>query len=323
MQQSAPFPDIEMQDQPQERHSARSVTVEESDAGRRVDNFLAARLPDLPRGRIYRMLRRGEVRVNGARVRPDRRLNAGDSVRIPPHWLYPRSAQAVPPRDLISAIERRILYEDDAVLALDKPSGLAVHGGSGLRYGVIEALRHSRGERVSLALVHRLDRDTSGCLLLAKNTAVLRELHQLLRAGGFRKRYSALLKGRPRWRRRAVEAPLRRGGGSQVAVDEAGKVAVSRFIQRYLYRECVLVDVELATGRMHQIRVHAAHVGHPVAGDRKYGDPAFNRTMRRLGLKRLFLHAAELEFEWRGSGRKFVIQAPLPEELRKILDKLD
>lgn len=312
-----------MQDQPRERNSARSVTVGESDAGRRVDNFLAARLPDLPRGRIYRMLRRGEVRVNGARVRPDRRLNVGDSVRIPPYWSYPRPARAAPPRDLIADIERRILYEDDAVLALDKSSGLAVHGGSGLQYGVIEALRHSRGERASLALVHRLDRDTSGCLLLAKNTAVLRELHQLLRAGDFRKRYSALLKGRPRWRQRAVEASLRRGEGSQVTVDEAGKAAVSRFIRRDLYRECALVEVELVTGRMHQIRVHAAHMGHPVAGDRKYGDPAFNRAMRRLGLKRLFLHATELEFELRGSGKKYAIQAPLPEELRRVLNRLD
>lgn len=302
----------------------RILAVDAEDAGQRIDNFLLRHLKGVPRSLIYRILRRGEVRVNKGRIKPEYRVQAGDQVRIPPV----RTGQPVPgpgggPG---SRLEERILYEDARLLVVDKPAGMAVHGGSGLSFGVIEALRAARPEARFLELVHRLDRETSGCLLIAKRRSELRMLHELLRGGGVEKRYLALVRGR--WSRgeTLVEAPLLknqlRSGERIVTVDAEGKAADSRFRPLEIHREASLVEVELGTGRTHQIRVHGAHIGHPLAGDEKYGDAEFNRRMRDLGLRRLFLHAHSLGFADPESGREVHVSAPLPDELRVVLDRL-
>lgn len=302
------------------------VTIDESHSGQRLDNFLIARLKGVPKTRIYRILRKGEVRINKGRTAPDYRLQAGDVVRIPPVRTAPE--REIPDgRDRFAWLESRILYEDDAFLAIDKPAGLAVHGGSGVSLGLIEALRQLRPGARFLELVHRLDRDTSGCLLVAKKRSALTALHAQLRDGGIDKRYLALVKGRWTGGSLRIEAALEknqlRSGERMVKVAEAGKVSVSHFIPRKAYDETTLMEIKLLTGRTHQARVHAAHVGHPIAGDEKYGDKAFNRDMRALGLGRLFLHAAELRFAHPLEGSKLDIKAPLPPELEAVLDKLN
>lgn len=305
------------------KQAAESVTVASDDAGRRIDNFLGSRLKDVPRARLYRMLRQGEVRVNGSRIRQDYRLQAGDRIRIPPHWrnAADRDAPEVPPT-VAAQVRAAVLYEDTDLLILNKPSGLAVHGGSGLRYGLIDVLRGLRPDEERLELVHRLDRDTSGCLLIARNMPTLQQLHRLLREGGVRKHYLALLRGRLGQRLLEIGQPLRKGrlqsGERMVAVDETGKAATTRLHRRRCYRDATLVQAELLTGRTHQIRVHAAASGHPVAGDRKYGDPAFNKAMRRHGLRRLFLHAESVEIP----ELRLKVAAPLPDDLETVLEQL-
>jgi len=299
------------------------VSVEE--AGQRLDNFIHRRLSELPRSRIYRIIRKGEVRVNGHRAAPDTRLAARDAVRIPPVRL---SVPAAPPRvplELQQRLAQAILHEDSDLLVLDKPAGVAVHGGSGLSFGVIEALRALRPE-ATLELIHRLDRDTSGCLLVAKNAATLREVHALLREGRVEKRYLALLRGRWELGKKRIDVPLRTdirvGGERTVKVHPSGKPAVSEFRPVQLFgKRASLVEVSLATGRTHQIRVHAQHAGHPVAGDDKYGDESFNESLRELGLKRMFLHAHSVSFE-RAKGGALSFNAPLPPELAAVLDAL-
>lgn len=300
------------------------VRVAADQAGRRLDNFLLGLLSGVPRPRIYRMIRSGEVRVNGGRARPERRLKAGDEVRIPPVQTRDAATRR-PPREQSERLEARVIYEDAELLALNKPAGLAVHGGSGLSWGVIELLRAARPDADFLELVHRLDRETSGCLLIAKRRSALRRLHQQFRDGEVRKHYVALLCGRLRGEQRYVDAPLltttRRGGERHVEVDAAGKPARSRFYPRQRFQSLTLTDVVIETGRTHQIRAHAAFIGHPVAGDERYGVGA-ERAARRFGLQRLFLHADCLSFDSPATGQVLRIEAPLEPELVQVLDRV-
>jgi len=308
--------------------AARRVRVGDAFAGQRLDNFLLRELSGVPRSRVYRLLRRGEVRVNGKRKQADYRLAADDEVRLPPlrDTPAPDDAPRRVPDALLETVRQAIVHEDARVLVLNKPAGLAVHGGSGLAFGAIEALRALRpGEPLELA--HRLDRDTSGCLLVARTRAALRTMHALLREGGVEKHYTTLLAGRWRLGRKTIDAPVlthaRQGGERMVRVHREGKIAISAFTPVTQYRDlATLMDVSIQTGRTHQIRVHAAFAGHPVAGDEKYGDRDFNARLRTLGLRRMFLHASSVAFRWPESGSKFLVAAPLPAELAAVLEKL-
>jgi 23S rRNA pseudouridine955/2504/2580 synthase len=308
------------------RSSVRHVEVGAEEQGQRLDKVLGRLLPGVPRSHLFRVIRRGEVRVNGRRASPDQRLVLGDSVRLPPVRPAAPDAPRSAPRGLIEALERAVIHEDERLLVLDKPGGVAVHGGSGLSFGVIEALRASRPQQ-TLELAHRLDRDTSGVLLVAKRSSALRTLHALLREGAVQKSYLALVLGR--WRsehqrvRAALRTDLRVGGERTVKVDASGKSALTEFrlLERY-GTVASLVEAILHTGRTHQIRVHAAHCGHAVAGDAKYGDPEANRTLRTLGLNRMFLHAHRLAFRWPESGYEQCFTAPLPSELRAVLERI-
>jgi 23S rRNA pseudouridine955/2504/2580 synthase len=310
------------------RSAIRHVEIDAETQGLRLDKLLGQLLVGVPRTRIFRLIRRGEVRVNGRRAGPEQRLILGDSVRVPPvreaEPVVPGAPPRVPP-GLIRAVERAIIHEDERLLVLDKPAGLAVHGGSGLSFGVIEALRASRPAE-TLELCHRLDRDTSGCLLIARRGAALRTLHALLRQGSVQKKYLTLLSGRWKLGRKRVDAPLRTdlrvGGERTVKVDERGKEALTEFkpVQHYGSR-ATLMEVTLRTGRTHQIRVHAAWCGHPVLGDEKYGAEAANAELASLGLHRMFLHAHSLAFSWPGGGAES-FSAPLPAELHAVLDRL-
>jgi 23S rRNA pseudouridine955/2504/2580 synthase len=306
--------------------AARELTIDEQHAGQRIDNFLMARLKGLPRTRIYRILRRGEVRVNKGRIRQHYRLQHGDVVRIPPLRLSPPAPVREPAAALRARVEECILFEDRGLIVLDKPSGVAVHGGSGRSHGIIEALRASRGERHYLELVHRLDRDTSGCLMIAKRRSVLTALHAAFREGKVAKRYLVLVQGEWRGGARDVEAGLRRNvlqsGERLVRIDASGKAGRTRFVPRGAGLSASILEARPFTGRTHQIRVHAASVGHPVAGDTKYGDRDFNRAMRGHGLRRLFLHAASLGFENPGDQAPATVEAPLPAELGRVLASL-
>ena len=304
----------------------RLVTVAPDEAGQRIDNFLARHLKGVPPSHVYRILRRGEVRVNSGRIRAQYKVKAGDKVRIPPVRVTPEPVKPMPARRLL-AIEDHILFENTHLLVIDKPAGVAVHGGSGISHGIIEALRAVRADAPYLELVHRLDRDTSGCLIVAKRRSALRALHEQLRAGTMNKRYLALVRGPWQGASRSVTAALRKnqlqGGERLVRVDEAGKEALSRFHPLSNHGLATLVDVDLKTGRTHQIRVHAAYIGHPLAGDVKYGDADFNRLMKQFGLRRLFLHAHRIEFTDPAGDRVVSVTALLCQDLRAVLDKLD
>jgi 23S rRNA pseudouridine955/2504/2580 synthase len=299
--------------------------VDDEHAGQRLDNFLLACLKGVPRTHVYRLIRSGQVRVNSGRVGPSYRLRAGDRVRVPPvRTREPQPAAAV--HGGVDWLRKRIVYEDAKLLVLDKPAGLAVHGGSGVNLGCIEALRVLRPELKTLELVHRLDRATSGCLLVAKRRSALRTLHAVIREGRLEKRYLALVKGS--WELGAVEidAPLtatRREGEVKVRVDPAGKASRSRFRRVEAYGSVAsLVEVVLLTGRTHQIRVHAAHAGHPIAGDDRYGDKVFNAAMEAFSLHRMFLHAHAIAFEWPDTGEELAVSVPLPDELAAVLQAL-
>lgn len=295
-------------------------------AGQRIDNFLLGRLRGVPRAMIYRILRKGEVRVNRGRIKPAYRLQAGDHVRIPPVQMKAAAEPGKPPSHWLRDIEQTILYEDHRLLVLNKPSGLAVHGGSGISFGVIELLRAARPSAPYLELVHRLDRETSGCLLVAKRRSMLRTLHELLRHNQVDKRYLALLQGNWPPVATRLEVPLRKNilssGERRVRVSEEGKSAISEFLPRSRGSLASLTEVRLVTGRTHQIRVHAAHAGHPVAGDEKYGDKVFNREMRRLGLRRMFLHAWKLVLTLPDESNELILRAPLDDNLQTMLSKL-
>ncbi len=304
---------------------ARLLTVDDNTAGQRLDNYLLRELKGVPRTRLYRALRKGEVRVNKGRVRADYRLAAGDIVRIPP-LQQPRTPQApyIPSRQS-AQIARRIIHEDDNLLAINKPSGLAVHGGSGLSFGLIECLRHLRPDARYLELVHRLDRDTSGVILVAKRAPILRELHRQLREKHIEKRYLALVAGT--WPRalRVVDAPLEKNvlqsGERMVRVSREGKRAVTQFNVVERLRGASLIEARPITGRTHQIRVHAQQAGFPLLGDEKYGNDTTAGFARQIGLKRLFLHAASLRFSLPDSG-ELNLDAALDTELEIILEKL-
>ena len=310
-----------------EGRSARvqMVTVDENNDGQRLDNFLIAQLRGVPRSWVYRVLRRGEVRVNKGRCKPSRRLQIGDVVRIPPVRVSPKAANS-PSRELTNKIDKSVIYEDNLLLIINKPTGVAVHGGSGLAHGVIEILRAARPESSFLELAHRLDRETSGCLMLAKKRSALRRLQELQRDAKIEKRYLALLAGRTRKGRWRVDFPLRKntlqGGERVVRVDPEGKPAATVFRKLEQFGDAMLVEATLETGRTHQIRVHAAANGTPILGDEKYGDAEANRAFRALGLRRLFLHAASLSFDWPECQGGFQIQATLPTELQSVVETL-
>ena len=309
--------------------SVRMITVPDDRAGQRLDNFLLGQLKGAPRSLVYKLVRSGQVRVNGGRAKAERKLEAGEVIRIPPVQITEEGDKAGPPESFMRRLEAAIVYEDERLLALNKPSGVASHGGSGISFGAIETLRALRPGR-TLELVHRLDRDTSGLLIVAKKRSALSELQALLRedhGAGIRKNYLTLLSGRMPDGTMTVDAPLhvglRQGGERHVQVNAIGKPSISHF--RVLERRGghSYCEVRIETGRTHQIRVHAQHLGHSVAGDDKYGDPAVNKRLReQIGLKRLFLHAASLEFSLDDGRTPYVLNAPLAEELVEALDRL-
>ena len=314
---------------PERGPGARTVRVPDDRAGQRLDNFLLGQLKGAPRSLVYKLVRSGQVRVNGGRVKAERRLEEGDEVRIPPVRLEPAGEKGTPARGLLEAMEASIVFEDARLLAINKPSGVASHGGSGISFGAIETLRALR-PRESLELVHRLDRDTSGLLVVAKKRSALSELQALLRedhGAGIEKRYLALLLGRMPDGTMSVDAPLhvglRQGGERHVQVAPGGKPSLSHFKVLERRGGQSWCEVRIATGRTHQIRVHAKHIGHPVAGDDKYGDPGANRRLRdQAGLRRLFLHATSLEFALDDGRTPYVLNAPLAPDLSDVLDRL-
>ncbi|HEX7770705.1 MAG TPA: RluA family pseudouridine synthase [Dokdonella sp.] len=299
------------------------MAVPEDREGQRLDNFLAGRLKGVPRSLLYRICRSGEVRVNGRRAKPDQRLAAGDEVRIPPVRLTGKGEVEAPSEGQLGRIEATIIHEDREFLVIDKPAGVASHGGSGVSFGAIELMRSAR-PRDTLELAHRLDRDTSGVLVLTRKRSALTALQAAIREGRVTKRYLALIMGRLPRSRLTVDAPLRKsvlqGGERMVQVDPDGKESRSHFTELEAWEDASLVEVALETGRTHQIRVHAQHIGHPLAGDEKYGDRAFNKAMRAHGLKRLFLHAARFEFDL--GERRYSFSAPLAADLAKVVEAL-
>jgi len=306
--------------------AVRYLEIDESRAGQRLDNFLIGALKGVPKSHIYRILRKGEVRINRGRARPDYRLEPGDVVRIPPLRQAPPVSQPEPGAESFAWLLPRILYEDDDLLVVNKPAGLAVHGGSGINVGMIEALRRLRPQAPFLELAHRLDRETSGCLLIAKSRPAMLALHRMLREGDMEKRYLALVQGAWRGGAREVTAALEknrpRSGERRVEVSEVGKESTSIFAPQQRFGIATLMEIMLQTGRTHQARVHAAHLGHPIAGDDKYGDREFNRRLRQFGLRRLFLHAQRLRFTHPRTGCKMDLEAPLPDELSALLERL-
>jgi len=304
------------------------VEAGEGDAAQRIDNFLMRVWRQVPKSHIYRLLRKGEVRVNGKRAKPELRLQVGDKVRLPPIRLEQVEGPLPPSRSLQSAIEAAVIYEDKDILVVNKPAGIAVHGGSGLSHGVIEGLRASRPDLTELELVHRIDRETSGCLLIAKRRAALRELHARLREREMDKRYLALVCGKWTLGTKKLDMPLKtnekQGGERLVRVHPDGQSAESTFKRIESYGKwATLMEVHIGTGRTHQIRVHAAYARHPVAGDEKYGDRDTNDALKQaFGLRRMFLHAHSLSFIRPGTDEPFSISAPLSEELQAVLDKL-
>lgn len=306
------------------------IQVDTKGNGQRIDNFLLRSVSGVPRVLVYKWLRTGQVRVNGGRIKPTHRVQAGDQIRLPP-GAEPNAERRPPPAPFVDRIVKRIVYEDPALLVLDKPAGIPVHGGSGVAFGVIEAMRAARPEQPDLELAHRLDQDTSGCLLLCKTRAALIASQDAFRNGWATKSYAALVQGAWPPGPRRVTTRLKKnqlaGGERLVRVDPQGKQAVSAFHPRYRTALASLVEVQIETGRTHQIRVQAAHLGHPVAGDRKYGNPEFNRRAQSLGLRRLFLHAERLHVPLRGlTGERaeptLAVTTPLPDELLAVVDAL-
>lgn len=303
--------------------AVRRERIDESAAGQRIDNYLLRIAKGVPKSHIYRILRSGEVRVNGRRVQQTYRLQAGDEVRIPPIRIAEPTRRAPAP----AGKPLPVVFEDDALIVIDKPSGKAVHGGSGVSFGVIEQLRVQRPELRMLELAHRLDRETSGLLIVAKKRSALTALHDMLRAGTVEKRYLTLVPGNWANPLQHVKAPLFKfltaEGERRVRVSDEGKPAhsVVRLLRRW--RRFSLLEVELKTGRTHQIRVHLAHLGFPLCGDDKYGDFALNKTLEGEGLRRMFLHAARLCFAHPLSGEQIALESALPQELQTFIDALD
>ncbi|MCE0488491.1 23S rRNA pseudouridine(955/2504/2580) synthase RluC [Pantoea sp. Mb-10] len=310
-----------------ENPGVQYVAITAENAGQRIDNFLRTQLKGVPKSMIYRILRKGEVRVNKKRVKPEYKLEDGDEIRVPPVRVAEREEQAVSPKlDKVAALAHAILYEDDYLLVLNKPAGTAVHGGSGLSFGVIEGLRALRPEARFLELVHRLDRDTSGILLVAKKRSALRALHEQLREKGMQKDYLALVRGDWPSHLKVVQAPLLKNilqsGERIVRVSAEGKPSETRFKVEERFGFATLVKASPVTGRTHQIRVHTLHGGHPIAFDDRYGDREFDRELASTGLARLFLHAAALTFTHPHTGETLRMEAPLDAALKTCLAQL-
>ena len=302
------------------------VLIGPEQAGQRIDNFLVKHLKGVPKSRIYRMLREGEVRVSGRRAKPEYKVAEGDEIRIPPVRVAEKADVPLPAPGGQPLLDR-VIYRDDALLVIDKPAGQAVHGGSGVSLGVIEQLRQELPDARFLELAHRLDKETSGVLVLALKRSALVELHRMLRDGETRKTYLALATGRWRDAVRHVKLPLQRylneDGERRVAVDDDGQRAHTIFRLQRKFAEFSLLEAELKTGRTHQIRVHLAALDHPIAGDDKYGVPELNRTLKKRGLRRMFLHAARMEMKHPLTGAPLVLEAPLAPDLQNFLNTLD
>ncbi|HCU89546.1 MAG TPA: hypothetical protein DGR97_06375 [Gammaproteobacteria bacterium] len=304
--------------------SVQTVEVASNQSGRRLDNFLASVLKNVPKSFIYKIIRRGEVRVNGSRARPELKLLANDLVRIPPLM------EALASGRVISAarrtlIEDAIIYEDDKILVIDKPAGIAVHRGSGLRYGAIDIVRELRPQCPGIELAHRLDRDTSGCLVFAKDYPTLRQIQMQIQTPDCRKSYVTLLNGVFSATCQLIELRLatsRAEGEKITTVSRTGKPAATKFKTIESFGDLSLVEAQILTGRTHQIRVHGAASGHPVAGDKKYGDPIVNTNLRKRGLRRMFLHARSITLQLGGSFEEITVEAPLPKELEEFLTEL-
>jgi 23S rRNA pseudouridine955/2504/2580 synthase len=300
------------------------LEISDANAEQRLDNFLIAYLKGVPKTRIYRMIRKGEVRVNKGRIDVSYKLVIGDIVRIPPVRTAEKPQETIVQPTLRYSLENQILFEDDGFIVLNKPAGFAVHGGSGVSSGIIEALRQIRPQQKFLELVHRLDKETSGCLLIAKKRSVLKILHELFRGDGIHKTYLALLAGRFKHKKQVVDVPLlkniNQGGERMVVVSQAGKSAETLFTRLSQFQEATLVHAAPKTGRTHQIRVHAAWLGHPIIADDRYGEDTVNKSFKQRGFKRLFLHAEQLQFAHPVSGAPLSFRAPLPDELQTLLD---
>lgn len=302
-------------------------TISDDEAGQRLDNFLLAKLKGVPKSLIYRIVRKGEVRVNKGRVKPDYKLQHNDIVRIPPVRVTPKNEAPISTKlNKVAELEQHILYEDDVMLVLNKPSGIGVHGGSGLSFSVIEALRALRPQARFLELVHRIDRDTSGILLVAKKRSALRALHEQLREKVVQKDYLALVRGQWQAHINVIKAPLLKNelqsGERIVKVSEQGKPSETRFSIEERYPNATLIKASPITGRTHQIRVHTQYAGHPIACDDRYGDQAFDAKLKQAGLNRLFLHAHSIRFEHPKTAEQMFITAPLDHHLKTILAKL-
>ncbi|GAO37249.1 ribosomal large subunit pseudouridine synthase C [Sulfuricella sp. T08] len=309
------------------KESVTWVTIDESSESQRIDNFLFKHLKGVPKSHVYRILRSGEVRVNSKRVDATCRLVLGDVLRIPPVRSSRPTDNGEPKAAAPQMLSRHILYQDDALLALNKPSGMAVHGGSGISRGVIEQMRLEHPEFKFLELVHRLDRETSGVLLLAKKRSALVELHRAMREGETEKRYLTLVKGQWQNAKQSVKLPLHKyvtgSGERRVSVNEEGQSAHTIFTLKKSWPEFCLLEAELKTGRTHQIRVHLSHLGFPIAGDDKYGDFPLNKALQKRGLKRMFLHAFKMVIKHPLTGELLSLEAPLPEDLERFLRHLD
>lgn len=301
------------------------VEITEENNDQRLDNFLITRLKGVPKSRIYRLVRKGEVRVNKGRVDVNYRLISGDIVRIPPVRVAERTPESFVTQSLKDWLQNGVLFEDDGFIVINKPAGYAVHGGSGINSGIIEGLRLIRPDARFLELVHRLDKDTSGCLLIAKKRSALKRLHTLFREDQIHKTYLALLVGQWTKKQQWVNKPLQKntaqGGERMVVISAAGKTAETLFRRLKLFAHATLVEASPKTGRTHQIRVHAASLGHPIVGDERYGHDELNKRFKTKGYNRMFLHAASLTFEHPVTGLPLTITAPLPEQLDYLLSK--
>jgi 23S rRNA pseudouridine955/2504/2580 synthase len=299
------------------------ISIEEDEQSQRIDNYLIRILKGVPKSKIYRILRKGEVRVNKKRIKPEYKLKANDEIRIPPIRLDAPAPTDIK-TDRIAYLEQAIIYEDERLIVLNKPSGIAVHGGSGLHFGVIEGLRVLRPNAPFLELVHRLDRETSGCLLIAKKRSALRHLHEQLRSNKVDKIYHALVMGNWPEQRHKVKAPLYKntlqGGERMVQVNELGKPSETRYRVLEQFQYSSLVEAKPITGRTHQIRVHCLHAGHPIACDAKYGDAEFDKKVKALGCTRLFLHAATIRFIHPKSQEQVSFSAPYDDKLSALME---
>ena len=308
------------------KESVTWLEIDENSAGQRIDNFLIRHLKGVPKSHLYRILRSGEVRVNSGRVDATYRLVLMDKLRIPPIRLAAKAPTSPNTQSVTPRLAKATLFEDDALLVIDKPSGFAVHGGSGISRGVIEQLRLERPELKFLELVHRLDKETSGVLMLAKKRSALTKMHALIREGAIDKRYFALVKGVWPDPKRAVKLKLHKylteAGERRVSVTEEGQASHTIFYLRQAWAEFSLLEAELKTGRTHQIRVHLAHLGYPIAGDDKYGDFPLNKQLAKQGLKRMYLHAYALAFAHPLTGESLRLEAPLPAELEQFMQGL-